>query len=1014
MALGTVGVTAVIDGMSTFQSNANKFTSTIGKMAGSVGSVGSALFPVGKVLSFFGTQIDRVLTIAGGILVSRIAYKIVDSFAEIGTSAIQATADMQMYEIGISGLIARQLVLEQSNGNLAESVVSVSDVMPQAIKMTDALMDKLATLAIESPYSFEKVVETFRQAMAFKFPAAEAEVFTRSVLTMGAGLGSTNEQLERIGYNLAQVRSQNKVTALDVRQLALAGVDLNDILIYTAKTMGFSIKSYEEFNKLLAEGKITWADFTKAFGEYSDKVFGGAAKRMSLSLEGLKSTFADAFILTIPKLLQGVIEKITAFGGRFVTVLQDIRSSKILEELGAKLTENFQIPPVAERLISWLEQYSSSLKKLSEYKLAGNTQGIEEMGKALESLAPGGRVLEGLIQSVFGEAGLKAFQTFQTVVGITVKVVGALFKALGQTITGDFFGALETLHVPKVVIAFLHDIETALGNLKIFWDQNGQGILDIFTNLYTQATKTPTSGQTGLGGFFINLTQSMIDNGPKIQDTIRNIADWILNTALPALGKFSDWFLNVGLPAIGGFFDWLNTNWETILKVAAAVLVLSGVLQTVGTIIGTLLTLAPAIAQVVESIVGAGGIAAAGAILSQTFAPLLSLLPIFGWIALAIFGIVTAITLLGVAFATNFAGFRDKVLALWDVIVAVLQPAFDQLRVAWDQLAVALQPLIEMFQAYLLPVLKVIGTVLLGVLVGALLTVIGVITGFVRGIITAITFVIQGLATLATGWSQTFEGIKLIIEGFGKFFQGIWAVIQGDWNTAARLFNESFSKHWEGIWKIIQGTWNQIVGIVQISIGSILGLIGGFIGGVIQFFTTLADKLVGHSIIPDMMKDIVTSITTGLTNALTEALKFVGKFLQFGKDLIQSVIDGIKNMASTLISTISSTLANAVQAAKDALQMHSPSKPFLDMGEGIMKSVQKGVENLAHLPEVSVTAALTRTLVASQQLSSPALPIPSISNYSTSNSYVVNATYPYQSERRVSDDIRLLQLMGSV
>lgn len=284
------------------------------------------------MLSSVGRSLGSIGTIAGGILTSQVFTAIARQIGVMVTSAIDATAQMQNMQMMLTNLQARELM---KTGDF----IDMNEALKAAAPLAKATMDQLERIATLSPYQLENVSNTYRMAMAFGYTSGEATVFTKALLTMGAGVGASGEMLDRMAYNLAQVRLQGKVTAVDIRQLAMAGLDLNDVLKYVGKQMGVNIQTHEDFNKAIADGSITWEDFTTNFAKYADQNFGGAAERMSRTLEGLKSTFKDVFLLTMPKILGPAAELVTGLLNDILTSFLDFNDSGALQDMGQNFAD---------------------------------------------------------------------------------------------------------------------------------------------------------------------------------------------------------------------------------------------------------------------------------------------------------------------------------------------------------------------------------------------------------------------------------------------------------------------------------------------------------------------------------------------------------------------------------------------------------------------------------------------------------------------------------------------------
>lgn len=261
----------------------------------------------------------------------------------------------------------------------------LADVLPEAQKKAKALMDELARIAILSPYQLENVQTTFRQAMAFGFSAEQARDLTKATLDLSAALGLQGAEMERLTYNLFQVRAQGKVTALDVRQLALVGLDFTEVLRYMGRQLGINIQTHEDFNEALEKGQITWEQFTKLFVEYVNTYYAGASERLSRTLYGLKSTMRDVFILTVPQILEPATRAFTDFGNKILNVFLALREKGKFTEWGKELGDALQ--PLTTRLKIFGDAFEEAGTKsgLGAAIIAGTTAAFPELVGALRT-----------------------------------------------------------------------------------------------------------------------------------------------------------------------------------------------------------------------------------------------------------------------------------------------------------------------------------------------------------------------------------------------------------------------------------------------------------------------------------------------------------------------------------------------------------------------------------------------------------------------------------------------------
>ena len=279
-------------------------------------------------------SLKSVMQTAMGMTLARVFEDIGAAIGRMAINAINAVSYVQNLNVVLGSLMAREMYMAGEFENVG-AAMDTADIAAQQ------LMHDLGRFAVLSPYTMEATTNMFRLMMAFGSTAEQSTLLTRGLMTMGAGLGASNEQIQRMAYNLAQIQLEGKVTALDIRQLALAGLPLNDVLKSVGKQFGVNIENHQDFNKALAEGKITWQQFTEGFAKYADENFGGASERMARTLSGLKSTFSDVFTLTMPQILGPAVEEITGVMSTlldsFLYIYEDPRLKQIGTELGAKV-----------------------------------------------------------------------------------------------------------------------------------------------------------------------------------------------------------------------------------------------------------------------------------------------------------------------------------------------------------------------------------------------------------------------------------------------------------------------------------------------------------------------------------------------------------------------------------------------------------------------------------------------------------------------------------------------------
>lgn len=423
-----------------------------------------------SLLDRLGSSLKNMGTIAGGIIGAGMISRIGESLKGIAANAFQATADFQSMSMGLQSLAARELVN-------ADATLQMKDALAAAGPKAKAMMEELEKIAMLSPYELQTVQSTYKTAMAFGYASDEAGKFTKAILDVGAGTGATNETLERISYNFAQMRMQGKITGVDFRQLAMAGFDLNSVLRYVGKSIGENIENYDDFNSALARGKVSWAQFTDLFAKYAETNFGGSSERMSRTLNGLKSTFNDVFRLTMPKVLGPAAEAFTGFANKVLDGFLKIRDSGLLEQ--------------------WGEQLGQSLG------------GLDKLGGKISKAISKGIDIAGIFSKHGFKTGLQSL----------------LMNILPADQAFPIIDGLDDLDV---------GIQTAITNIKTFLDENGPAFktaLDQIIGPLTEGLPEISLGDilSGLGDALASGTQWLVDNGPKIAEGVQKISDAVVS-----------------------------------------------------------------------------------------------------------------------------------------------------------------------------------------------------------------------------------------------------------------------------------------------------------------------------------------------------------------------------------------------------------------------------------------------------------------------------------------------------
>ncbi|GGS88541.1 phage tail tape measure protein [Nonomuraea spiralis] len=166
----------------------------------------------------------------------------------------------------------------------------------------------------------------------------------------------------------------------------------------------------------------------------------------------------------------------------------------------------------------------------------------------------------------------------------------------------------------------------------------------------------------------------------------------------------------------------------------------------------------------------------------------------------------------------------------------------------------------------------------------------------------------------------------------GEFFSSGWADLKA-----------KTIESWEGLKSGATQKASELVSWLE----SVPGKIGGFFSSgwadlkakTLESWEALKSGAVAKAAeLVASAKEIPTKIKAVFSSAATW-------LLQAGKDLIQGMINGVQQKASELASAAKNVVSGAVQTAKDALGIHSPSKVFEEIGHWTVKGLIQGLQS---------------------------------------------------------------------
>lgn len=321
------------------------------------------------------------------------------------------------------------------------------------------------------------------------------------------------------------------------------------------------------------------------------------------------------------------------------------------------------------------------------------------------------------------------------------------------------------------------------------------------------------------------------------------------------------------------------------------------------------------------------------------------------------------------------------------------------LNKAWAPVATAMKPFTDFIGAHL-PEIVTIATVIgiiattvkvltpIFTVIGGVITVLGVVLATVSamGVLPFVASILAiGLAgvLIVKNWNTV---ILPFLNSIPGFFIGLWKSISvlftetiplkwkefEAWiNNAWAVFSTGASNLWTGIGTSISDAWNTLWNVT--------------IPGVWDTFKATITKTW------EGFKTDVSTIWTGLGTSIVDGLK-----------------KGISDNWDKLISWVHDQLMKLPKAVRDALDIHSPSGVFADIGQNMMAGLARGILDGSQMPQLALN------MVTGGMVNGPSSGVysPPAVNHSTVNNFNM-PVYTNNNAEAVQQSFGLMRILAS-
>jgi phage-related protein len=301
-----------------------------------------------------------------------------------------------------------------------------------------------------------------------------------------------------------------------------------------------------------------------------------------------------------------------------------------------------------------------------------------------------------------------------------------------------------------------------------------------------------------------------------------------------------------------------------------------------------------------------------------------------------------------------FSAISSGVKTFGDAVNDLVLPAIDQLSPAFNDFFGAIQtaqPLLEF-------IANIIG-VGLAAAISVAIKLFAAITEVVAFVITGFAQLYEDISGFVTGVVQFFtvdlpNAINALVQWFAQLPGNIAAFLSMVIaNVAAWVANMASNAVSAGS-RFISG----IAGFMSALPGNIASWLSGVISTVVGWVSQFASN--------------ATSAASQFASNLINGLASIpGQVTSIGSNIIQGMVNGVTSAAGRLIDSVKGAVDDAINAAKNLLGIHSPSRVFRKIGQYTMQGAALGVDDDADVLLRSTDNAMRGMISTAQDIAMP-------------------------------------------
>ncbi|NUE98902.1 phage tail tape measure protein [Lactobacillus melliventris] len=905
-----------LDAVKKFGSQVQKNLEATGKAMTVVGGATTAM-GIKSLKSFgdFEASLNKAAVVAGGTA------KDINKLAEV--------ANHMGAVLPISAQEASDAMVEMArNGASVKEIIKLFPAISQAATAAGADLTATAGVVQQAMNIWGSSLKSPQQAAAILVQTANAS--NASIEDMGQALATVGGTAGQARISMGTISEAIGLLTNRGFSAAQASMDLNHALLQMMAPSAVAQKAMNHLGITFTDNHDRMKPFKQILLEVADATnkMGDAQKTAAL-----KSIFGTAGMQAILPLLQAVKNKSndTKVSWDAYSAEQDKVASSTAKAT-AFLSD--QANEMQQNIGSKIEQVGGNWEALRNKAMAaaGGVNGslLDMINKTLDWATESNDSIASVIRSFVGLSPI--IGPIMTALGtffINLKNIGSALKAIASP-AGIAMAAVVALGTAFV----------AIYNKSATLRDAIQNVTTVFSSIFGPTIKAAGSTLSTLG-------KQLGDIATTIGDTLGssiNSINWqpIAQGALTGFTSIGAYIKTVVNNLTSFLQPAINSiNWSAVGSTAQSVF--NSIKAAISTVVGVIKSIVSAIKGVISGFQQVGAMQSVWSIIGNVVKIVKTA---FDGIVSVIGNVIKNFIKIGSALGVwqalgNIIGNIVKIISS---IITVLTPVINFIIQAVTKIITFLTPIVAVITGIVVQIVNVIVSAITG-LVTTITTIINTIQTIIgTGIQIIATIISAILTTIVAVWTATWNTVKSVAT---TIWNGIKAVITTAINavkTVVTTVINTIKTVWTTVWNAVKAVtttvWNGIKFVITTAIKAVKSVVTTVVNGIKSVVTTAWNAIKSvTSTVWNGIKSVISTVANGIKSVVTTAVNSI-------KSTMTSVWNSIKSTTSTAWSNIKTAVSNAVNAIKSTVRgMVSVGEDFVN---GMIKGIGNAVGNLVN------------------------------------------------------------------